>query len=47
VIVCVPAVVRGSGLVPNSNPEDKFRAFRAWLYERFATDTYRSRGWIR
>jgi uncharacterized SAM-binding protein YcdF (DUF218 family) len=46
-VVCVPAVVRGSGLVPNSNPEDKFRAFRAWLYERFATDTYRSRGWIR
>jgi len=46
-VVCVPAIVRGSGLVPNSTPEDRFRAFRAWLYERFATDTYRSRGWIR
>lgn len=46
-VVCVPAVVRGSGLVPNSNPEDRFRAFRFWLYERFATDSYRKRGWIR
>jgi uncharacterized SAM-binding protein YcdF (DUF218 family) len=46
-VVCVPATVRGSGLAPNSNPEDRFRAFRAWLYERFATDVYRRRGWIR
>jgi len=46
-VTCVPADVRGSGLVPNSYPEDRFRAFRSWLYERFATDTYRSRGWIR
>ncbi|HEV7388011.1 MAG TPA: YdcF family protein [Gemmatimonadaceae bacterium] len=46
-VVCVPAVVRGSGLVPNSNAEDRFRAFRLWLYETFATDTYRRRGWIK
>lgn len=46
-VTCVPAAVRGSGLVPNSTPEDRLRAFRAWLYERFATDSYRRRGWIR
>ena len=46
-VVCVPAEVRGSGLEPNSNPEDRLRAFRFWLYERFATDSYRRRGWIR
>jgi uncharacterized SAM-binding protein YcdF (DUF218 family) len=46
-VVCVPAAIRESGLVPNSNPEDRLRAFRAWLYERFATDSYRRRGWIR
>jgi len=46
-VVCVPAVVRGSGLVPNSTVEDRLRAFRFWLYERFATDSYRRRGWIR
>ena len=46
-VVCAPADVRGSGLDPHSNPEDRLRAFRAWLYERFATDSYRRRGWIR
>jgi uncharacterized SAM-binding protein YcdF (DUF218 family) len=46
-VVCVPADVRGSGLDPRSSPEDRLRAFRAWLYERFATDSYRRRGWIR
>ena len=46
-VICVPAAVRGSGLDPNSTPEDRLRAFRAWLYERFATDSYRKRGWIR
>ena len=46
-VVCVPADVRGSGLDPRSNPEDRLRAFRAWLYETFATDSYRRRGWIR
>ena len=46
-VVCVPADVRGSGLEPHSIPEDRLRAFRFWLYERFATDSYRRRGWIR
>lgn len=46
-VVCVPAEVRGSGLAPGSIPEDRLRAFRFWLYERFATDSYRRRGWIR
>jgi uncharacterized SAM-binding protein YcdF (DUF218 family) len=46
-VVCVPAEVRGSGLEPHSIPEDRLRAFRFWLYERFATDSYRRRGWIR
>ncbi|HKN57457.1 MAG TPA: YdcF family protein [Gemmatimonadaceae bacterium] len=46
-VVCVPADVRGSGLDRHSNPEDRLRAFRAWLYEKFATDSYRRRGWIR
>ena len=45
-VVCVPAAVRGSGLYPGSDAEDRLRAFRAWLYERFATDSYRRRGWI-
>jgi uncharacterized SAM-binding protein YcdF (DUF218 family) len=46
-VVCVPAVVRGSGLYAGANAEDRLRAFRSWLYETFATPTYRSRGWIR
>ena len=46
-VVCVPAAVRGSGLSPRSIPEDRFRGFRSWLYETFATDSYRRRGWIR
>jgi uncharacterized SAM-binding protein YcdF (DUF218 family) len=46
-VVCVPAEVRGSGLDPHSIPEDRLRAFRFWLYERFATDSYRRWGWIR
>jgi uncharacterized SAM-binding protein YcdF (DUF218 family) len=45
-VVCVPAAVRGSGLYPGSNAEDRLRAFRSWLYETFATDSYRRRGWI-
>jgi uncharacterized SAM-binding protein YcdF (DUF218 family) len=45
-VVCVPAAVRGSGLYAGSNAEDKLRAFRSWLYETFATDEYRRRGWI-
>ena len=46
-VVCVPATMRGSGLEPSSIPEDRFRGFRSWLYETFATDSYRRRGWIR
>ena len=45
-VVCVPAAVRGSGLNPGSTAEDRFRDFRSWLYETFATDSYRRRGWI-
>lgn len=45
-VACVPATVRGSGLIPGSIAEDRLRDFRSWLYESFATDTYRRRGWI-
>lgn len=46
-VVCVPADVRGSGLYAGANAEDRLRAFRGWLYESFATPSYKSRGWIR
>jgi uncharacterized SAM-binding protein YcdF (DUF218 family) len=46
-VVCVPAAVRQSGLYAGANAEDRLRAFRAWLYEMFASSTYQSRGWIR
>jgi uncharacterized SAM-binding protein YcdF (DUF218 family) len=46
-VVCVPAVIRQSGLNADSNPEDRLRAFRSWLYETFASASYTSRGWIR
>ena len=46
-VVCLPAELRGSGLDSRSIPEDRFRGFRSWLYETFATDSYRRRGWIR
>lgn len=46
-VVCAPAALRGSGMDPLSTPEDRFRGFRSWLYETFATDSYRRRGWIR
>jgi len=45
-VVCVPATVRDSGLIPGSIAEDRLRDFRSWLYETFATDSYRRRGWI-
>ncbi|MEP6551569.1 MAG: hypothetical protein ABJB95_10315, partial [Gemmatimonadales bacterium] len=45
-VICVPAAVRGSGLYSAANAGDRLRAFRSWLYETFATDTYRRRGWI-
>jgi uncharacterized SAM-binding protein YcdF (DUF218 family) len=46
-VVCVPAAVRESGLYPGANAEDRLRAFRSWLYELFASSSYKSRGWIR
>jgi uncharacterized SAM-binding protein YcdF (DUF218 family) len=46
-VVCVPAAVRGSGLYPGANAEGRLRVFRSWLYEMFASATYKSRGWIR
>lgn len=45
-VICVPAAVRGSGLYSAANTRDRLRAFRSWLYETFATDSYRRRGWI-
>ena len=46
-VVCVPAAVRESGLYEGSNAQDRLGAFRSWLYETFASDSYRRRGWIR
>lgn len=46
-VACVPAAVRGSGVHDGSSAEDRLRAFRSWLYETFATSSYRRRGWIR
>jgi uncharacterized SAM-binding protein YcdF (DUF218 family) len=46
-IICVPALLRQSGLYSDANAEDRLRAFRSWLYEVFASATYKSRGWIR
>ncbi|HVS61457.1 MAG TPA: YdcF family protein [Gemmatimonadaceae bacterium] len=46
-VVCIPAAVRGSGLYPGANAEDRLRAFRSWLYEVFASSSYKSRAWIR
>jgi uncharacterized SAM-binding protein YcdF (DUF218 family) len=46
-VICVPAAVRDSGVSPGSNAEDRLRSFRSWLYELFATASYKSHGWIR
>ena len=46
-VVCVPSASREFALTRKSTPEDRLRGFRSWLYETFATATYRSRGWIR
>jgi uncharacterized SAM-binding protein YcdF (DUF218 family) len=45
-VVCVPAAERESGLFSGSYPRERLGAFRSWLYEAFATDSYRRRGWI-
>jgi uncharacterized SAM-binding protein YcdF (DUF218 family) len=46
-VYCVPARVRSAGLAAGSNAEHRLHSFDSWLYETFATDTYRRRGWIR
>lgn len=46
-VVCVPAAERDSGLYEGSSARDRLRAFGSWLYETFATGSYRRRGWIR
>ena len=46
-VVCVPADARESGLYEGSNAQDRLRSFRSWLYETFASDSYRRRGWMR
>jgi len=45
-VVCVPAVLRQSGLHAGAAAEDRLRAFRQWLYEVFASASYTSRDWI-
>ena len=46
-VVCVPADARDSGLPDGSSGADRLRAFQSWLYETFASSSYRRRGWIR
>jgi uncharacterized SAM-binding protein YcdF (DUF218 family) len=46
-VVCIPAILRQSGLGRDANPRDRLRAFRSWLYETFASASYASRGWTR
>jgi uncharacterized SAM-binding protein YcdF (DUF218 family) len=46
-VVCIPAIVRDSGLHPGSSAQSRLHSFQSWLYETFATDSYRRRGWIR
>jgi uncharacterized SAM-binding protein YcdF (DUF218 family) len=45
-VVCVPADARDSGLPDGSIGADRLRAFQSWLYETFASSSYRRRGWI-
>lgn len=46
-VVCVPADARESGLYDGSGARDRLSAFESWLYETFASSSYRRRGWIR
>ena len=46
-VVCVPALSREYVVPGATNPRDRLHAFRAWIYEAFATATYKSNGWIR
>jgi uncharacterized SAM-binding protein YcdF (DUF218 family) len=45
-VVCVPADARDSGLPDGSTGADRLHAFQSWLYETFASSSYRRRGWI-
>jgi uncharacterized SAM-binding protein YcdF (DUF218 family) len=46
-VVCAPAVSRDNVVPAAETPRDRLRTFRSWLYETFATATYKSNGWIR
>lgn len=46
-VVCVPSTSREHAVPEARSPEDRLRTFRSWLYEIFATATYKSNGWIR
>ena len=46
-VVCVPADLRDSGLYEGSTGLDRLRSFRSWLYETFASSSYKRRGWTR
>jgi len=46
-VVCVPALSREHVVPGAANPLDRLRTFRSWIYETFASATYRSNGWIR
>lgn len=46
-VVCVPALSREYVVPRASSPRDRLHTFRAWIYEAFATATYKSNGWIR
>lgn len=46
-VVCAPAVSRENVVPGAQTPRDRLRTFRSWLYETFASATYKSNGWIR
>lgn len=46
-VTCVPALSREHAIPTARLPEDRLRVFRSWLYETFASATYKSNGWIR
>jgi Uncharacterized conserved protein len=46
-VICVPAPERDFPLTRLERPDERLRAWRAWLYEMAGTVKYRSAGWIR
>jgi uncharacterized SAM-binding protein YcdF (DUF218 family) len=46
-VVCAPAVSRDNVVPGARTPRDRLRTFRSWLYETFASASYKSNGWIR